>query len=149
MTDKPDEPYVPPRGFLTVQDVADRLEISPSGVHKLIQRDKLYAIKRSERNTVIPAPALDAYVARMNGTITSVPVPRSSTTNAEARDAFRADTGKSPEFWIADWKKDLIEDTPENMSLAIHAMAIILERSEAGHVQEVPAYQSQRVASRN
>lgn len=68
--------YTPPRGFLTVEEVATRLGISASGVHKLIQRDKLKAIKRSERKTLVPEPALKAYLAKINGRGVSLLVPR-------------------------------------------------------------------------
>jgi hypothetical protein len=53
--------------YLSIDAVAAALEMTTSGVHKLISRGKLKAIRRSERRIYVSRAALAAYRARLNG----------------------------------------------------------------------------------
>lgn len=112
--------------YLTVAEVSDELGISKSGVYKLIQRGRLRAIKRSERGTLVPRLALDAYRRRLSGERPHAPPAMEDPTDVATLAAtFRGETGNDPEGWVAAWKTDRLEDSVVNMRHTIQALAIL------------------------
>lgn len=112
------------RGHLTVPEVASELAMTPDGVYKLIRRGKLKAVRVSERKTYVSRPALDAYRRRINGETPDLRRPVSELSLDELREGFEKETGLSPEEWIAQWKRDRIEDSAENMQLLVRAVGL-------------------------
>jgi excisionase family DNA binding protein len=110
--------------LLTVGEVADRLQMTPDGVYKLIQRGKLEAVKLSERKTRVPEDAFNRYYARLEAWADRYLAAIPRITAEQARTEFEAATGQTPEAWLTAWKRDELEDTPENMSLLIRVSAI-------------------------
>jgi excisionase family DNA binding protein len=121
--------------YLTVSHVAEQLDISTSGVYKLIQRGKLPAVRRSERGLRVPRIALDAYKHRLQSRGSSVPpIAVATTTLEESRAQFERETHFSPAEWERRWKAEQIEDSAENMALAIRALGLLLrEEDERKH----------------
>jgi excisionase family DNA binding protein len=109
--------------YLTVSEVAADLGITRHGVYKLIERGKLKAIRRTERNLRVSRLALDAYRRRLNGEASAAKVAGLVDVAAEAA-AFETETGLAPAEWERQWKADHIEDTAENMRLTIRALAL-------------------------
>jgi excisionase family DNA binding protein len=109
--------------YLTAAEVATELGISRHGVYKLIERGKLKAIRRSERNLRVSRLALDAYRRRLNDGTPAVEVVESVDVPAEVA-AFERETGMLPAEWERRWKADRIDDTAENMRLTIRALAL-------------------------
>ncbi|MHB1537122.1 MAG: helix-turn-helix domain-containing protein [Solirubrobacteraceae bacterium] len=124
--------------YLTVSEAADELAISTSGVYKLIQRGRLPAIRLSERGLRVSRLALEAYQRRLRGEVGVPPVKYSTRGFDELRAEFEADTGTTPAEWERRWQDDEIEDSAENMRLAVRAMSLLLHgrsdqpRSEDG-----------------
>lgn len=113
--------------YLTASEVADELGISKSGVYKLIQRGRLPAIRRSERGMRVSRLALEAYQRRLQGR--GLDIPRVHYSNQSLKDMlvdFEAETGMNPAEWERHWKAEEIEDSAENMSLAVRAMSLLL-----------------------
>lgn len=118
-------------GYLTVSEVAEALEISTSGVYKLIDRGKLPAVRRSERGLRVSRLALDAYRRRLHGDAHTPSIEVVNTTLENARTEFERETHLSPAEWERRWKNEEIEDSAENMALAIRALSLLLrERDE-------------------
>jgi excisionase family DNA binding protein len=117
--------------YLTVAEVAAELGMSTSGVYKLIQREKLGAIRLSERKTLVARIALDAYRRRLKH---EPPPPPPLVVEHVDLDVltqeFRDATGAEPEEWMAAWKADRLEDTAENMRHMIRAFSILAGRKE-------------------
>lgn len=115
-------------GFLTVEQVARELELSKDGVYKLIKRGKLKAIRLSERNIRISDVALAAYRRRVSRGDTDPAdvalAPHESRTYQELLGAFVHDTGHTPEQWCEAWKRDDLEDSPENQRRTMSALAL-------------------------
>lgn len=112
--------------YLSVGEVSGELGISKSGVYKLIQRGRLRAIKRSERGTLVPRLALDAYRRRLEGGAPSAPsVVEEAGDLGTIAAAFSRETGSSPKEWIDAWKADRLEDSAINMRHTIRALAIL------------------------
>lgn len=135
--------------YLTVEQVAEELRITPSGVYKLIQRKKIPVVRHSERGIRITRWALDAYKRRIAAT-TASPLPSRPAATWEPlklRDAFQAETGLAPEEWIARWKAELIPDTPESAATLVRAIGL---RDPDLHATEriVPALDPQASRSR-
>jgi excisionase family DNA binding protein len=134
--------------YMTVTEVADALEISTSGVYKLIDRGKLPAIRRSERGLRVSRLALDAYQRRLRGGAYVPSIQIASTTLEEARAEFEHETHLSPTEWEQRWKAEQIEDSAENMGLAIRALSLLLrergelERGKDPHVERTPSHRS-------
>jgi hypothetical protein len=103
-------------------------------VRKLIRREKLRAIKRSERNTLIPRPAFNAYVRKLNGDA-SQPLGLAVAEGALADRvaAFTLQAGKEPRQWLNDWlSPEPGQDDAESMDLAVSAVGLVAEqRTEA------------------
>lgn len=121
--------------YLTAAQVATELDISTSGVYKLVNRGKLPAIRLSERGLRVPRVALDAYKRRLQSKGASTPpTVVSTTTLEESRVAFEQEAKLSPAEWERRWKADEIEDSAENMGLAIRALSLLLREQDAtGH----------------
>ncbi len=119
-----------PRGFLGILDAASILECSPERVEELIEKDQLKAIRRDEGDTLIPLPALHAYLAKGSGEMREVTIIKQDNipSLAEAISAFKDTYSQTPESWLDSWIGEEIEDTAENMSITIHATAIIAEQ---------------------
>jgi len=112
---------------LTVPEVAGELEMSSDGVYKLIRRGKLKAVRVSERKTYISRLALDAYRRRLNGEAPDTQRPRSTASVDELRLEFERETGYSPEDWIAEWKRERIEDSAKNAQTLVRAVGLRAE----------------------
>jgi excisionase family DNA binding protein len=118
--------------YLTVAEVAAELGMSTSGVYKLIQREKLGAIRLSERKTVVARIALDAYRRRLKyGPPPPPPLMVEHVDLEVLTREFRDTTGAEPEEWLMAWKADRIEDTAENMRHMIRALGILAARRES------------------
>jgi excisionase family DNA binding protein len=116
--------------YLTVKEAAAALGISEDGVRKLIRREKLRAIKRSERNTLIPRPAFNAYVRKLNG---GAPQPLGMAVAegalAERVAAFMLKADKEPRQWLNDWLSDEPgQDDAESVGLAVSAVGLVAEQ---------------------
>jgi excisionase family DNA binding protein len=116
--------------YLTVKEAAAALGISEDGVRKLIRREKLRAIKRSERNTLIPRPAFNAYVRKLNG---DAPQPLGMAVAegalAERVAAFMLQAGKEPRQWLNDWlSAEPGQDDAESVDIAVSAVGLVAEQ---------------------
>ena len=120
-----------PTELLTIPEVAARLQMTPDGVYKLIQRGKLKAIRISERKTRIPPAALAEYEAATQAWVDRYLEESAALAVDNPEESFTAATGRTPETWLAAWKRDEIEDTAENMQLLAHAAALVGDRSPA------------------
>jgi excisionase family DNA binding protein len=112
--------------YLTIPEVAAELEISTDGVYKLIKRGKLPAIRRSERGMRISRVAFDAYQRRLRDGETTELAQEPNARVDELRSEFECETSLSPDEWERRWKAGEIEDTAENMRLAIRALTLRL-----------------------
>ncbi len=121
------------RAYFTVKEAAAALDITDDGVRKLITRGKLPAIRRSERNILIPGPAFDAYVRRLNGQTTPAPERLRTQDDLETRLAqFERDAGKTPQQWLTDWTTSEPElDTAKNMAFTVSAAGLVAEQHAA------------------
>jgi excisionase family DNA binding protein len=117
--------------YLTAAEVAAELGISRHGVYKLIERGRLKAIRRSERNLRVSRLALDAYRRRLNAETPAVEVVESVDVGA-ALVAFERETGMSPAEWERRWKSDRLDDTAENMRLTMRALALRAAQGSVG-----------------
>jgi excisionase family DNA binding protein len=116
--------------YLTVHDAAEVLGISDDGVRKLIRRGKLRAIRRSERGILIPRPAFEAYRRKISGAVLEPPrLPDLAATGTlEARAAaFELETGRTPEQWVAGWKRS-DDDSAGTMRTAVTAVGLLAEQ---------------------
>ena len=122
-----------PTAYMSVAEVSAELGISTSGVYKLIQREKLAAIRRTERGIVVPRIALDAYRRRLEHGPPAPPPLVMEHVDLETRvQSFRDATGTEPEEWMEAWKADRIEDSAENMRHMIRALGILADRKDQG-----------------
>jgi excisionase family DNA binding protein len=121
--------------YLTVKEASAELGISEDGVRKLIARQKLRAIKRSERNTLIPRPAFDAYLRKINGSSLTRPGRAQPVGDLSERlTAFELETGLMPADWLREWlAKDAADAVDDSMSmgLAVSACGLVAEQREA------------------
>jgi len=116
----------PPDSYLTVKQVADHLGMTPDGVHKLISRGHLRAVKRSARKTLITRPAFDAYVRRHRlGELPNLDRPNIQSSLAVADQGFMEATGVSAADWLERWKHDEFEDSIETAQLAVRATSLV------------------------
>ncbi len=118
--------------YLTVPEAAKLLEMTPQGVRALIDKGRLRAIKRSERKTLVPRFAIDAFQARLNGggppsVDDEVLAPLSA-----RLDDFQSRTGCDPAQWLGHWRTDPGRDTSEAMRVTIAALALLLETEQQG-----------------
>lgn len=112
--------------FLTAAQVAGELGMSPDGVYKLINRGKLKAVRRSERNVRVPRLALNAYLRRLNNEPrVTVELPEPPGAQADELIAqFSDQTGSDPESWLHEWRIGKFEDTVDTAKLVIAAMLL-------------------------
>ncbi len=112
------------KAYLTIPEVAEELGCGPRNVYKLIETGKLPALKKSERNTLVPAVALAAYQRRLNGG-PSLSSRRREVSTDELRNIFTKNSGgRTPEEFYAAFKRGGVEDTGENMTLLVQAVAL-------------------------
>ena len=126
--------------YLTVKEAAAALGMSEDGVRKLIRRQKLRAIKRSERKTLIPSPAFNAYVRKLNGDAPQ-PLGMAVAEGAlpERVTAFMLQAGKEPRQWLNDWlSAEPGQDDAESMDLAVSVVGLVAEQ-RIETLQESPA----------
>ncbi len=130
--------------YLTVKEAASALAITDDGVRKLIRRGSIRAIKQSERKTLIPRPAFDAYVRKINGQHTQ-PLGRAKADGSlhERLAAFQCDAGMRPDEYLSGWlKAGSQSETADEMALAVAAFGLVAEQraangpglSESAHV---------------
>jgi excisionase family DNA binding protein len=116
--------------YLTVKEASAALGISEDGVRKLIRRQKLRAIKRSERNTLIPRPAFNAYLRKLGGEAPQ-PLGMALAEGAlpERVAAFMLQAGKEPRQWLNDWlSAEPGHDDAESVDLAVSAVGLVAEQ---------------------
>ena len=117
--------------YLTVPQVAAKLDITTDGVYKLIKRGKLPAIRRSERGMRISRVAFDAYQRRLRDDMApSTSPPEQHVELDELQAEFENDTGLTPREWERKWKAQEIEDSAENMRLTIRALTLHLAKQQ-------------------
>lgn len=120
--------------YLTASEVAEELGISTSGVYKLIKRGRLPAIRLSERGLRVSRLALEAYQRRLQrGGSDLPPIRYSNKSIAELQAEFEAETGMSPSEWEQRWQAEQIEDSAENMRIAVRAMSLLLHGGSGHH----------------
>lgn len=111
--------------FLTIPEVASRLDMTPDGVYKLIQRGKLEAVRLSERKTRVAPQTVDAYIAAQQEAVAGFRSRGPQTGTQEGlTQAFRSEFGATPADFLAAWKAGRVEDTPENMQTLAKAASI-------------------------
>lgn len=120
--------------YLTVKEAAVELGITDDGVRKLIARQKLRAVKRSERNTLIPRPAFNAYIRKINGE-QPAPAGRVQAVGGltERLTAFERETGRAPAAWLEAWLRNdasSAADDSASMELAVSAFGLVAEQRE-------------------
>jgi excisionase family DNA binding protein len=120
--------------YLTVSEVAAELEISTSGVYKLIKRGKLPALHRSERGLRVSRLALDAYRRRLQRGGAPTPIQHENGDLAVLRAEFEHETRVPPKEWDRRWRAGQIEDSAENMGLTIRALSLLLREQEENPV---------------
>jgi excisionase family DNA binding protein len=114
---------------MTITQVAARLDMTPDGVYKLIQRGKLEAVRVSARKTRVTPEALERFIAGQQAAVTRFQDAAPTAEPDELRRSFIEVTGRSPEHWLDAWKRDEIADTSPNMRLLVRAVAL---REHAG-----------------
>ena len=127
MSQTTDSPY------LTITEVADTLGITTDGVYKLIKRDKLPALRLSERGLRVTRWALEAYRESLNGGEPDTSLPDDTFDLDELSLAFEEQTRMSPEDWVTAWKHDEVEDTAANNALLVQALALREQRAGDRH----------------
>src|SRR5436190_16044227 len=115
-----------PSPYLTVSEAADLLEMTPQGVRALIGKGRLRAFKRSERKTLVPRFAIDAYQARLNGGGPTSVDDEVLAPLSTRLDHFESRTGCDPAQWLDQWRTDPGRDTSEAMRVTIAALALLL-----------------------
>jgi excisionase family DNA binding protein len=118
--------------YLTVSEVAETLEISTDGVYKLIRREKLPALRLSERGVRVTRWALEAYRESLNGG-PDISLPDDTFDHEEELSAFEDRTGMSPEAWVAAWKSDSFSDSAENNALLMQALVLRGQREPVSY----------------
>jgi len=98
--------------------------MTTDGVYKLIQRGKLAADRVSERRTVVFRSDLDEFISAQRARVARRRRPDQLGDPAELRRVFEDASGRSPEAWLEEWKANRLEDSPENMTLLIRALAL-------------------------
>jgi excisionase family DNA binding protein len=110
--------------LLTIPEAAARLQMTPDGVYKLVQRGKLKAVRLSARKTRISRHALERYINATQAWVDRYLDDAPVTDLNALRATFVATAGVSPEEWLTRWKRDEIADTPENMRMLVQAIAL-------------------------
>jgi hypothetical protein len=116
-----------PYPYLTPEELAAELEISTSAANELIAEGRIPAIEPSRGLLVVSRLALDTYRRRASGDGTPIPpIEFSNKSLDERRDEFEAATGMSAAEWERRWAAEEIEDSAENMRLAVQAASLLL-----------------------
>jgi excisionase family DNA binding protein len=109
---------------LTVPQVAERLGMTADGVYKLIGRGKLDATRLSARKTRVTEAALRRYTERHQDAVRRLREATPEANPEALRQQFTDTTGSTPEQWLQAFKRDELDDTPENMRLLVRAIAL-------------------------
>jgi excisionase family DNA binding protein len=126
-------PQTTDNAYLTVTEVADTLGITTDGVYKLIKRDKLPALRLSERGLRVTRWALEAYRESLNAGGPDASLPDDTFDLDELARVFEEQTGMAPEEWVTAWKRDEVEDSAENNALLVQALALREQRASEHH----------------
>jgi len=124
---------MPESPYLTPAEVATELGISRHGVYKLIQRGRLKAIRRTERNIRVSRLALDAYRRRLAGDPPAAAAEIDDAVDLAAlHAAFERETGMTAVEFERRWKADALEDSAQTMRLTIRALGLRAAERDAG-----------------
>lgn len=109
---------------MTVTEVAAELRMTTDGVYKLIQRGHLHAERLSERKTYVRRQALDEFLEARKHRVKDIRNGMQRRDSADLRAEFFDTTGSTPEEWLAAWKAEEVDDTPENARVLVRAVAL-------------------------
>jgi excisionase family DNA binding protein len=117
--------------LMTLGEVAEKLQMTPDGVYKLIQRGKLESVRISERKIRVPAESFERYYAQLEKWAQDCIAAQRPFSAAEARKAFEANYGQTTEAFVTAWKRDELEDSAENMNRLFDATGILSAEKSA------------------
>lgn len=102
--------------YLSVEETAKKLGFKgPSNVYKLIKSGQLMCLKRSQRGTLVPIWALEAYQEQFRQVNPSSPtIARLDPTQIDEQvDKFISNHGYNPEQWLEHWNHgEITGDVP-------------------------------------
>ncbi|MFI4978249.1 MAG: helix-turn-helix transcriptional regulator [Solirubrobacterales bacterium] len=106
------------RQYWKIKEFADHFGLDKSTVYNQIERGEIRAIRVGKTALRIPTDEvkriLEGFVA-----------PREQPHDLDARaQDFQARTGRAPTEFAAAWREGKIDDTPQNASAAIEALAL-------------------------
>lgn len=108
--------------LLSVNEVAEVLGISPSGVYQLLRRGRLRKVRQHAKGTRVSRRDLDAYVSWLNE-----PAPARTSRLEQKRSPheviglFVQETGLTPAQYVSAWQRDEIDDDDRGMELLMVA----------------------------
>jgi hypothetical protein len=116
---------VPPETFLTISQVADRLDLSPESVARLIQRQKIKTVHTQASGQVrISGQELASFIAEQEEVVKRFLEEGGQATFNELSQSFHEQIGRSHEDWLRGWRDNEFPDSAENMRLAVRATAL-------------------------
>ena len=110
--------------YLTVNQVAEHLRMTPDGVRKLIKSGKLTALRVSERKTLIPTAALHAYQRKLRGESSTIAIVEDERTLSDLSEDFEHRAGMSALAFLASFKRGKVARTAESLELVSQAASI-------------------------
>jgi len=115
--------------YVTVNEAAEQMKMTPQGVREAIRSGRLKAVKLSERKTLVPQLSIDAYQARLNGGGPAPRLPRKAAPLEVRIQDFSDRIGTAPDAWLVAWRSNATsDDSAESMQVAIAALALTLEQ---------------------
>jgi excisionase family DNA binding protein len=106
------------RQYWKIKEFADHFGLDKSTVYNQIERGEIRAIRVGKTALRIPT---DEVKRILDGFVTSREQPHDLAARAQA---FHARTGRTPADFAVAWREGKIEDTPQNASDAIEALAL-------------------------